>query len=785
MEIRPAKLGCMAAAVAAALMQLTAAAQEAGTVVVASAAPGSTAAAASESATPTGAAPGASDGLNLERVVVTGTARGQSKMKSSVSVSTMELEAMTRNAPTSAAELLRAIPGLRSESSGGEGNANITVRGVPISAGGSRYVQIQEDGLPVLQSGDFNFITPDSYVKIDSTLDHLEVVRGGSASTLASNSPGGIINFISKTGEEKGGMVGITRGLGYDQTRYDFSYGGPLADKTRFFIGGSYRSGEGIRSTGMHTEDGGQIRGNITHEFDGGFLRLSFKHLDDKAPTALPVPVQVNNGRISTVPGIDPRTVSFYSPYWGRDVTLDKNNGHVSSNVNDGLAVKSDTFGIALQLDLGNGVTLSENFRKARNDGRFIGVFPSNNGVTGNYVIATGPQKGQAYQGSAFNAVVFNTSIDDAGNTLNDVKLSKSLALGGGKVTGTAGLYTSVQKLGLTWNFNEYLMQLKGDSPALLQTASTTPGLIGPAFGGCCSRAVDMEYKLDSPYLNLGWEQGPFNVDASVRQDRQRASGSANIATGGVRYEAATEQLVNYKVDHTSYSIGGNYQVQRNLSLFARASDGVAFNADRILFGSPLDGSAPISINTVKQLEGGVKWRQGGASAFLTLFQAKTSESNFEATTQISTANRYRAKGAELEAAYSLGDLRLNGGVTWTNAEITGTAPGQEGVIGHAPRRQARFVYQLAPTYSLGDATFGASLIGTGKAWADDAHTIIMPAYRVVNAFVQYRITPQTQLMLSANNLFDKLGYTEVEGDGHAARAITGRAVKASLSYSF
>jgi outer membrane receptor protein involved in Fe transport len=294
-----------------------------------------------------------------------------------------------------------------------------------------------------------------------------------------------------------------------------------------------------------------------------------------------------------------------------------------------------------------------------------------------------------------------------------------------------------------------------------------------------------MEYKLDSPYLNLGWEQGPFNVDASVRQDRQRASGSANIATGGVRYEAATEQLVNYKVDHTSYSIGGNYQVQRNLSLFARASDGVAFNADRILFGSPLDGSAPISINTVKQLEGGVKWRQGGASAFLTLFQARTSESNFEATTQISTANRYRARGAELEAAYSLGDLRLNGGVTWTNAEITGTAPGQEAVIGHAPRRQARFVYQLAPTYSWGDATFGASLIGTGKAWADDAHTIIMPAYRVVNAFVQYRITPQTQLMLSANNLFDKLGYTEVEGDGHAARAITGRAVKASLSYSF
>ena len=47
-----------------------------------------------------------------------------------------------KTAPTSSAEVLRAIPGVRSESSGGEGNANMTVRGVPISAGGARYVEV-------------------------------------------------------------------------------------------------------------------------------------------------------------------------------------------------------------------------------------------------------------------------------------------------------------------------------------------------------------------------------------------------------------------------------------------------------------------------------------------------------------------------------------------------------------------------------------------------------------------------------------------------------------------
>src|SRR5471032_1944417 len=737
MEQRTFKLGGIAAAVATAVLHMGGASAQ-------QAAP---------------AAP-ASDGLNMERVVVTGTSGGSTKMKSSVSIRTLEGETIKNGAPLSAAEVLRSVPGVRSESSGGEGNANITVRGVPISAGGARYVQIQEDGLPVLQLGDFNFITPDSYVKIDGTLDHLEVVRGGSASTLATNAPGGIVNFITKTGEEKGGHIRV-----------------------------SHRSGEGVRNTGLSTESGGQIRGNITHELDNGFIRLSFKHLDDQSPTALPVPVQVVNQQIQEIPGIDPRKVTFYSPYWVRDVTLGKNNTAVSTNVNDGLKVKSDTLGLEGSFGLGDGWNVSDKFRTASNSGRFTGVFAADNGTVGNYTYATGPSKGLPYNGRAFSAVVFNTSIDDAGNTLNDTKLAKTFKLAGGSsLTTTAGLYLSTQKLALTWNFNEYLMQASGDKPALLQTASATPGLVGPAFGGCCSRAVDMEYKLTSPYLNVGYETGPLNIDASVRQDRQRASGTANIATmsgGALRYDPATQQLVDYKINHNSYSVGGNYRVTGNLAAFARVSDGVAFNADRILFGTPLDGSAPININTVKQIEGGVKWRSGGVSTFVTLFQAKTDESNYEATTQRSTSNKYDAKGVELEGAYALNDFRVTVGMTYTDAKITGTAPGDVAVIGNTPRRQAKVVYQIAPTYTFGQATVGASVIGTGKSWGDDAHTIVLPAYQVVNAFVNYHVTEKATLSLSVNNLLNKIGYTEVEGDGHAARSISDRAAKVSLSYAF
>ena len=71
------------------------------------------------------------DTLKLDRIVVTGTTASASKMKQSVSISSLESDQILKLSPTNAAEVLRSIPGIRSESSGGEGNANLTVRGLP------------------------------------------------------------------------------------------------------------------------------------------------------------------------------------------------------------------------------------------------------------------------------------------------------------------------------------------------------------------------------------------------------------------------------------------------------------------------------------------------------------------------------------------------------------------------------------------------------------------------------------------------------------------------------
>lgn len=734
-------------------------------------------------------APEQKNTLNLDTVVVTGTPIGTSKMKASVSISTLEADQVMQSAPTNAAEILRAVPGVRSESSGGEGNANLTVRGVPISAGGARYVQFQEDGLPLLQFGDIAFATPDMYLRADGSLSHLEVVRGGTASTMATNSPGGIINFISKNGREKGGSIGITKGLDFNQTRYDFDYGTPVSDKTRVFVAGYYRNGDSSRPAGVTAEDGGQIKANITHELDNGYVRLSFKHLDDKSPMNMPVPVTTVNGTISEMPGIDPRTASFYSPYWVKDIVLDKNNNRIATNVNDGLHVTNNAFGAEASLKFGDGWVLDEKFRKSSNGGRFISIFPADNGnSSAAMTYATGPNAGKAYTGAAFTATVFNTSLDDLGSTVNDVKVSKVFAMKDSKLSLTAGLYTSLQNLGVTWNFNQYLMQASGDKPALLNSANTvagSPGLLAQStdvWGGCCNRNIDAQYKTNATYANLGWEAGAWNLDASLRYDKQDATGTYNQAVNQA-YRLANTKFIDYSVNHTSYSVGANYRLDKNLALFARVSEGIAFNADRIMFGNPLDGSVPISTNIVKQTEAGVKWKAGRFNSFVTLFQAKTTESNFEATTQKFTANSYDAKGLEIEAGYHMGAFNINGGMTYTNASIVGASDAS--VIGKTPRRQAKFIYQIAPSYSIGDAAFGVSVIGTTKSWGDDGNTLTLPGFNVVNAFVNYQVTPQVQASLSLNNLLNSIGYTEVEGDGHAARSVNGRTIRATLKYSF
>lgn len=734
------------------------------------------------------------DTLQLERVVVTGTSTARSKMKQSVSVSTLDAEQLQNAVASSAADVLRNVPGVRAEASGGEGNANLGVRGLPMSDGGGRYVQLQEDGLPVVLFGDMSFATADQFVRADYMTDTVEAIRGGSSATMTTNGSGAIVNFRSKTGKTSGGAVGIGLGLDHRQQRLDFAYGTKVADGLNLQFGGFYRMGEGTRNTDATVENGGQFRAALTKDLgQGSYLRLNLKSLNDRTPTYLPVPVTTSGSKINSIQGIDPRTAFFVNSRFANDTVIDKNGNPVNTNPQDGLAVQVNSIGIEGQFNLGNGLSFSNRFRKSDITGRFIGVFPAGGAPTD---IANGANQ---YTGTTpvFSAHIFNTSLDDMGNVFNDARLQKEFKLdGNAKLTATGGLFSGIQNVGQTWYWNRYNIGLTGDGAALYDnTGKVTTQPVGDAtttWGGCCFRNLDVRVTAMAPYAAVTYDNGPLSVDASIRFDKQRGTGTQKFgdAASGNTWNPAKTNTIGWSTSGTSYSLGGNYELNKGMATFARFSHGESWKSpDRVVWDADIDsGRAPYPVSKIDQFEAGVKYRTQGYSAFVTAFLAKTKEgAGFELTTQTVKENSYKSQGIEAELAASFGDLRLTGGFTLTNAEITSGAN-----TGKTPRRQANLVYQVSPSYVIGPVEVGGSLIGTTKSYAQDDNVVVLPGYATVNLFANYEVARNLTASLGVNNLFNTLGYTEAEGQGnltnnplYIARAINGRSARVSLKYSF
>ncbi|OUR60518.1 TonB-dependent receptor [Colwellia sp. 39_35_sub15_T18] len=764
-------------------------------------------------------------GLDFERIVVTGVARGTTVMASSVSVSSFSAEQLETTTPRTTAEAFRAIPGIRSESSGGEGNANIAVRGLPVAAGGAKFLQLQEDGLPIMQFGDIAFGNADIFLRLDSTMQTVESIRGGSASTVASNAPGGIINIISKTGHQETGSVSTTFGLDYDSLRTDFEYGGELNDSMFFHIGGFIRQGDGARDAGYTANKGGQIKANLTKEFDDGYVRIYYKHLDDKAISYLPMPMKADG---SSLPGFDSQTDTPHSVYLLETLSLGADGERRRGSMQDGMNPQVDSIGVEAVFDLGNDWEIENRFRQSSVKGSFNSPFPAEvasgssiaasiagDGATLTY--ANGSMAGQAFDGSEqiMRIHTFDVEMSDFGSLANDLKLTKTL----GDTSITVGYYKALQNIEMSWLWNSYLMEIKGDNAALLNvsaadgTSFSDNGLYAygvPAWGNCCQRNYDIEYDISAPYLALSSQLGNITLDLSVRHDSGTATGSyagavqssVDMNRDGViskpeesvsSIDNANASPVNYDWSYTSYSLGANYQVNDNLASFVRLSRGGRANADRLAFGKiNADGSVASAdaVDLVDQLELGVKFRQDSFSVFATAFAAETEEQNFEATSQTFFDRVYEAYGVEVESSYFIGDFDFRGNLTWTDAEITQDALNPS-VVGNTPRRQADLVYSLMARYNFAQGSAGLSFIGTTDAYAQDNNDLKFDGYTAVNAFANYMLSDNLSVSLNINNIFDTVGITESEeGSVPAngiirARTINGRTSSLTLRYDF
>lgn len=776
----------------------------------------------------------AEDAQSLDEIVVTGVVNQKSKLESSVSVSTMGAKLIEQASPRSAGELFRNIPGIRAESSGGEGNANFNVRGVPVSSGGSRYFQIQEDGLPLMLFGDISFGNADNFLRIDSNIARVEAIRGGSASTQTSNGPAGIINMISKTGGTEGGSLATTFGLDYQTSRLDFEYGSPIGNGYSFHLGGFMRTGEGPRDIGYQGNKGGQFKANLTKRFENGYVRVYTKFLNDRTVMYMPMPVGLtgtnDNPTFGNLDGFDitsdaPQSANIQNTYGVYD------GNPVQNDMRDGNNPLSKSIGAEFSFDLGDDWKINGKARYSNNSGQWNAPFTANvgtvadieqgardaSGATGALVYQDGTPFAPA-NGLAQDIRYFDVTIDDLSNFFSDVKITKAF---GDNIGVTAGLFTATQNTKIGWHWNSAISEVAGNGEARLGifegfSEGGAYSFGQPVWDNCCQRKYNTVHNVNSPYVGVDVAiNEKLNFDGSIRIENVSVNGTINSGqlsnldvngdligfdynNDGVinPFESTIPtiagnpgQTVNDEYNFTSFSAGLNYKMNDGAAVFSRYSKGASGRAaDRNNYGA--NGIADVQFDEVAQFEVGYKQRLNNGFFNATLFSSKTEEGLSNELNNV-VGSPFKAIGLELESAMKFGDFfSVNGSVTYTKAEIDGDGDN----AGNAPRRQADFVYNLAPTYSFGKSKqhlLGLTLLGTSESYAQDDNDLVMPGYAYLNAVLRVGLTEGLSLSINTNNLFDTIGVTEVEGNGNIsaglarARTISGRSTTMSLAYRF
>ena len=193
-------------------------------------------------------------------------------------------------------------------------------------------------------------------------------MRGGTASIFGANAPGGIFNYISKTGGSTfGGEARVKLGLEGDGKnpyyRADLNIGGPFKNggSVTYDLGGFFRLSEGARYPGYWSNNGGQLKGNIVKTYAAGSLKLYAKWLDDRNAQAEFIPSQNwNNPHVMS--GLS-TTDSYNLPAFSMQIPVN-NTGTATFNSKDKYHNRDKAIGLSWNHNLGDGWTF-------KNDGRY------------------------------------------------------------------------------------------------------------------------------------------------------------------------------------------------------------------------------------------------------------------------------------------------------------------------------------------------------------------------------------------------------------------------------
>ena len=755
------------------------------------------------------------DVAKIADIVVVGTPGGGSRRQDAAfAVTTVTRTAIDQLGAPATADVLRLVPGLTVETSGGKNGANIFVRGYP-SGGDAEYVTFQTEGVPYFPPATLSFLENSQLYRIDETVERVEAVRGGTSALLASGQPGATVNLIQREGGDH--LTGLVKTSVIDdgELRGDGYVSGPIGERTHVMVGGYYSRGNGIRSPGFAADRGGQVTANLRHDLARGSVLVFARYLDDRSQWLLPIPVEQTGRSIGPYPGFDPGTGTLVGPDTRTGIRNDGN----SYDLNDGRGARIVNLGTNIELRLGDTVTLRDKASWLAGHADTTGLVSDN--VSPETAAAYAAQMGGTIAALDGRAVSPTQAVVRAGiwtveKRIDALVNDATLEWATGASKATIGVYATDYGSRDHWDIGNTLLLTAQPHARRLDMTLTNGGIVTrDGFASGSSFLVDARYR-GSDLAFYGVEEVKLGerlrIDGGVRHQRHSVEGSVRdtrpAGPGGLDGDqrtlydnadvvfADTRSPVRYRGGAWSWTLGANVDVTPHVGAFARFSRGTSFP----FFDNLRDGiTVAPHIDTI---EGGVKL-SGPLSLYATLFRnsfrglATTVIANGAPIASIGGA---QATGVELDGLWHVAKpLSVAFAGTWLDAHYRRffTDGGLTDLSGNRVQRQPVWQWRVTPTWTLAIARRKTSLFTTlsymGDRWSDVQNQQLLPGFITWNAGLSLDLTARLRMQATADNITDAIGLTEgnprtlgTQAPGAIfARPIPGRSVNLSASYRF
>ncbi|RMH82649.1 MAG: TonB-dependent receptor [Calditrichaeota bacterium] len=754
------------------------------------------------------------DILNMDEIVTTAARNPLTKMASSVAITTANARQISERMPTSTAELLTFIPGFYVETSGGEGGNNLFPRGIP-QDGSFRYVAMLEDGMPLYEAPELAFANIDILMRVDATIASLEGVRGGTGSIFASNAPGGIINFVSKTGGNK--LEGLVRVAVGDRGFYrlDYNYGGPLGRRWKFNIGGFARYDKGVRSPKFVANRGGQIKFNLTHLFRRGFVRFKTRYLNDRNIFYLPIPLQ-NPRDPHPIPGFDANYGTMTSVHADNMRFPTPDGREIHRRLSDGIHPEYFSATGEVAFDLGGNWSLRNILRVMKAHIDFNAIFSLDNPFPAiefadsiypadklpgfarwEYRYADTHEPIRDPVGLNGNGLVARNGWWAVSKPLSSIanhfQIQKQLR----RHSLSAGIYLSRYTANDFWYWHNILMEVK-DAPRLLDLvaldssgneilAVTRHGVqqFGTFYMNARNRAT-----LVAGSLVDEWQLSDrLRIDAGIRIEHNRFSGEVEnvgedftvgdgtaLAEQKVKFGNGTWRPYAHRFTEWAVSVGANYTFNDQLAIYGRISRGFRTpDFEQWMFSEERGFS-----QYVHQMESGLKMATDLFALFGAVFFSRVNHIPF-VDEVVRDGRIYEEKrfaesvtlGSEMETVVTpFEGLQLSLIGTFQNPllenmRFTTVDPATYRKMtvelsGNRVRRIPQVILHVRPSYTFKGFKIFGSWQYVGERYVDDANTAELPDFGVLNAGIIYRsLEDGITLMASVSNLTNTIGLTE------------------------